>query len=127
MAALLLAGAAAATPPSQAELDARFNHLAQELRCLVCRNQSLAESPSELAQDLKERVRSLLAQGWSEQAVREHLVERYGEVVLYRPRLEPATWALWFGPALLPVIGLALLAARWRRRGAVDEDTAETA
>ena len=105
--------AGAATPES---LDARVDRLAQELRCMVCRNQSVADSPAGLADDLKAHVRERLAAGASEGQVRDELVARYGEFVLYRPPLRSGTALLWFGPALLAVAGSIVLARLARRR-----------
>jgi cytochrome c-type biogenesis protein CcmH len=123
--ALLLAGMALAASADDA-LEQRVTHLAEELRCLVCQNQSLADSHADLALDLKAQVREQLAQGRSEAEVRDWLVQRYGDFVLYRPPLKPSTWVLWWGPAGLLAIGLALLALRWRRsqrQGRLDDDS----
>ncbi|MDR7272619.1 cytochrome c-type biogenesis protein CcmH [Pelomonas saccharophila] len=99
---LLLATAARADG-----LDARVERLAQELRCVVCQAQSVAESNAPLAVDMKRRLREGLAAGRSEQALKDELVQRYGEQVLYRPALHGGTVPLWFGPlALLGVGGL---------------------
>lgn len=101
-------GAAAADTPFQfadAALAARYQQLATELRCLVCQNQSLADSHADLAQDLRNEVYRLLNTGRSDQEIVDFLVARYGEFVLYRPPVSPITGLLWFGPALL--LGLA--------------------
>lgn len=88
-------------------LEAKVQRVAQELRCLVCQNQTIADSNAELAQDLRREVRQMLARGDSEDEVRRFMVERYGDFVLYRPPFQATTLALWLGPFLL------LLAALW--------------
>lgn len=119
----LAAACAAASPAGDAALEARVARLAGELRCVVCRNQSLADSDAELARDLKRELREQLAAGRSEEDVCDYLVQRYGDFVLYRPPLKASTALLWGAPLLLPLAGLALLWTRWRRqRGLPDED-----
>ena len=113
LAVLLLALASFATagvPPGEGELDARVHTLAQQLRCVVCQNQTLADSNAELAVDLRRQIREQLAAGADEQAVKDYLVQRYGDFVLYKPPLKPLTWLLWFGPPLLLLLVVALLA-----------------
>ena len=90
-------------------LEKRMLRLTEELRCLVCQNQTLADSHADLAIDLKNQVREKLASGMSEQEVIDYMVQRYGDFVLYRPRLFAATWLLWFGPLLLLVLGFGFL------------------
>lgn len=97
-------------------LDERVDRLAQELRCMVCQNQSLADSQVPLAQDLKRHLRERLAAGRSEDEVVDELVARYGDAVRYRPALQWGTAALWFGPAVLLAIGLFMF-LRLSRRG----------
>lgn len=109
---------------ADAQLDARVEALSRELRCVVCQNQSIADSNAPLAQDLKRRVREQLAAGRSEAEVREHLVERYGDQLLYRPPLRGDTALLWAAPALLGAIGVGLLA--WQRRRAAAEPAADS-
>jgi cytochrome c-type biogenesis protein CcmH len=129
---LALAAGCAAVSASEAAndaLDARVARLSEELRCLVCRNQSLADSDAELARDLKRELREQLAAGRSEEEVRDYLVQRYGDFVLYRPPLKASTALLWAGPLLLPLAGLALLWTRRRRQGGLpaDDEAAATA
>jgi cytochrome c-type biogenesis protein CcmH len=116
--ALLLAAAsmASAQTVDDAMLDARARALASELRCLVCRNETLAESSAALAQDLRAELRRLLAEGRSDAEVRAFFSERYGDVVHYRPPLQRSTLALWFGPAALLGAGLLVLGLTLRRR-----------
>lgn len=98
------------------ELEKRVMALSEELRCLVCQNQTLADSHAELAMDLKNTVREKLASGMSERDVIDFMVERYGDFVLYRPPVKGTTWLLWFGPFLLLVGGVATLLVRLSRR-----------
>jgi len=97
------------------DLDKRVSALAEELRCLVCQNQTLADSHAPLAIDLRNQIREQLAGGASEREVREYMVARYGDFVLYRPPLKMTTVALWLGPFALVIAGLALLVRRLRR------------
>ncbi len=99
-------------------LEKRLINIAEELRCLVCQNESLAGSHADLAEDLRREVRSLLKQGKSDQEVKDFLVSRYGDFVLYRPPVKPTTWLLWVGPFLFLVIGIGVLVTYLRRRGA---------
>lgn len=99
-------------------LEKRLINIAEELRCLVCQNESLAGSHADLAEDLRREVRSLLKQGKSDQEVKDFLVSRYGDFVLYRPPVKPTTWLLWVGPFLFLIIGIAVLVTYLRRRGA---------
>jgi cytochrome c-type biogenesis protein CcmH len=94
-------GPEAAPMTDEPVLEARLLKLSEELRCLVCQNESLASSRAELADDLRREVRSLLSEGKTDQQVKNFLVERYGDFVLYRPELKPMTWLLWFGPFVL--------------------------
>ena len=90
-------------------LDKRVAALAEELRCLVCQNQTLAESNAPLAVDLRSQIREQLAKGASEGEVREFMVARYGDFVLYKPPFKPSTAALWLGPFVLLALGLWVL------------------
>ena len=108
--------AEAAPVAADPALEARVMSLAAELRCLVCQNQSLADSHAELAVDLKNQVREKMRQGMSDREIADYMVARYGEFVLYRPPVKASTLALWFGPPLLLAIGLAVLFYRLRAR-----------
>lgn len=118
--ALLLAGpvlAKEAAPLAEdPAVEQRLIQISTELRCLVCQNESLAGSQAELAQDLRREVRDLIKQGNSDQQVKDFLVSRYGDFVLYRPQLKPTTWLLWGGPFVLLIVGLAVLVNYLRRR-----------
>ena len=97
-------------------VEQRLIAIADELRCLVCQNESLAGSRAELAQDLRREIRSLIKQGKTDQQVLDFLVSRYGDFVRYRPPLKPSTWLLWGGPFLLLAAGLAGLTWFLRKR-----------
>ena len=99
-------------------LEQRLMTLATGLRCLVCQNQSLAESNAELAADLRNEIREQMRRGASDQDVVEYLVARYGDFVLYRPPLKASTLLLWSGPAILLLLGLGLLMRTLLRRRA---------
>jgi cytochrome c-type biogenesis protein CcmH len=96
--------------------EARFRALAAELRCVMCQNQSLADSDAAIAHDLRRQVLELMRAGRSDAEVKQYLVERYSEFVLYEPPVRPMTWLLWFGPLLLLAGGGVLIAAIVRRR-----------
>ncbi|MFQ5756031.1 MAG: cytochrome c-type biogenesis protein [Acidiferrobacterales bacterium] len=115
-----MSGVAAETPfefSGPAE-EQRYRELLAELRCLVCQNQSLADSNADLAQDLREEVYRLMKQGGSDKEVIAFLVARYGDFVLYRPPVKPITYLLWFGPALLLMLGIVVMVRFVRRRPA---------
>lgn len=101
--------------PMTAPIQARWDHIAAELRCLVCQNESLASSNAELAVDLRREVRSLIEQGKSDTDIRSFLVKRYGDFVLYKPEVKPVTWLLWFGPFALLLMALAVALRLMRR------------
>ena len=96
-------------------IEKRLIHISEELRCLVCQNESLASSRAELANDLREEVRKLIRQDKSDGQIKEYLVTRYGDFVLYKPEVKPVTWLLWFGPFAL-LLGALVVAWRWMRR-----------
>jgi cytochrome c-type biogenesis protein CcmH len=120
-ASLLLVGsvlAKEAAPLAQDEaVEKRLVTIAEELRCLVCQNESLAGSRADLAEDLRREVRGLIKQGKTDQEVKDFLVSRYGDFVLYQPPVKPTTWLLWGGPFLLLIAGVIGLFVYLRRRG----------
>lgn len=97
-------------------VEKRLIHISEELRCLVCQNESLASSRAELANDLREEVRKLIRQDKSDAQIKDYLVQRYGDFVLYKPEVKPLTWVLWFGPFLLLVMGVIGMALYLRQR-----------
>ena len=97
-------------------VEKRLIHISEELRCLVCQNESLASSRAELANDLREEVRKLIRDNKSDTQIKEYLVTRYGDFVLYRPEVKPLTWVLWFGPFFLLVLGVVGMALYLRQR-----------
>ena len=119
---LLSWGVQAQAPLDTAALDARVQKLSEELRCLVCQNQSLADSHADLAIDLKNQVREKMQQGASDADVITFMTERYGDFVLYRPPMKATTLLLWFGPGLLLIAGLIALFMRLKRRTQVQAD-----
>jgi cytochrome c-type biogenesis protein CcmH len=123
----LALGVAQAADQGDAAFEQRVTHLTEELRCLVCQNQTLADSHADLAVDLKNQVREKLAQGQSDQEVLDYMVERYGDFVLYRPPVKGITWALWFGPFLLLLSGLAFLLLKLREKPTPAEPLGHTA
>ena len=97
-------------------VERRLIAISEEMRCLVCQNESLAGSRAELAQDLRRELRTLIRAGRSDAEIREFMVSRYGDFVLYRPPVKPTTWLLWAGPFLLMVVGVIVLLVYLRRR-----------
>lgn len=97
-------------------LEARLLAISEELRCLVCQNESLAGSRADLANDLRREVRTLIKEGKSDQEILDFMVGRYGDFVRYRPPVKPTTWLLWLGPFLLLGGGLFALIAFLRRQ-----------
>lgn len=120
LALLLFAGAVAAVDPMpfrDAAEEARFRTLTAELRCVMCQNQSLADSNAQIAQDLRREVLQLMQQGHDDAQIKQFLVARYGEFVLYQPPLQPGTWLLWGGPLLMLGAGALVVLGIVRRRG----------
>jgi cytochrome c-type biogenesis protein CcmH len=119
---LTVTGAQAATSPDEVladrGLEQRARALGRQLRCLVCQNQSIDDSDAELARDLRLLVRERLVAGDSDAAIIDFLTARYGDFVLLKPPVRPATWGLWFGPLLLLVIAGIGIALYLRRRRA---------
>ena len=97
-------------------LEQRLIRISEEMRCLVCQNESLAGSRSDLANDLRREIRTLIQEGKSDDQIRSFMVERYGDFVLYRPPVKPITWLLWIGPFVILAMGIAGLLMYLRRR-----------
>jgi len=107
-------------------VEERLKHLAVELRCLVCQNQTLADSNAPLAEDLRREVREMIIKNMSDKEIIEFLVSRYGDFVLYRPPLKSTTTLLWVGPFVLLVGGGVALVVALKRRGKKVADAAIT-
>ena len=112
-----LAAAEEARPlADNTQVEARLKTLAVELRCLVCQNQTLADSNAPLAEDLRREVREMITKGMSDREIIDFLVQRYGDFVLYRPPWKATTTLLWLGPFLLLIAGATALVLALRRR-----------
>ena len=124
----LLTAAAWAVDPEPAfedpALEAEFQSLIREVRCLVCQNQTIADSSAPLAADLRREIHRMLGEGATRTEVTDFLVARYGDFVLYRPPLQPSTWSLWIGPFVLVGIGaiVFLRIIRSRTQQPIPED-----
>lgn len=105
--AFAIDNAPAFTDPAQQE---RYERVIRELRCLVCRSETIADSNATLASDLRRQVREMMAAGKSDPEIFQHMVDRYGDYVLYKPPMAPRTWLLWGAPILLLVGGGAIAA-----------------
>ena len=105
--------------------EVRFQHLTRELRCLVCQNENLADSNAELARDLRLEVFKLMQQGKTDDQIKQYLVARYSDYILYNPPLKPGTALLWFGPLLILLggAGVVLVAIRKRKRAGAEATT----
>jgi len=104
-------------------VEQRLIAISEEMRCLVCQNESLAGSRADLALDLRRELRGLIKQGKTDDEIKEFMVSRYGDFVLYRPPVKPTTWVLWAGPFGLMVVGVVALFVYLRRRNS-EIDTA---
>ena len=96
------------------EQEKTFYKLSDELRCLVCQNQNIAESNADLAKDLRREIYNMISEGQTEEQIIDFMVERYGDYVLYRPPMKPLTWLLWFGPAIVFLFGVYYAIRRLR-------------
>jgi cytochrome c-type biogenesis protein CcmH len=106
-------------------VEARMLRIAEELRCLVCQNQTIADSHAPLAEDLRQQVREMIARGDTDKQIIDFMTQRYGDFVLYRPPLKSTTAALWFGPLVMLVGGLGIFVAVLRRRNRLAPDQFE--
>ena len=116
LAAASAGGKEAAPEAADPALEARMTRITSELRCLVCQNQTIADSHADLAVDLRRQTRELLAQGKSDREIVDWMTARYGDFVLYRPPLRWTTMLLWFGPLAMLAIGFTTLGIVLRRR-----------
>lgn len=96
--------------------EVRFQNLTRQLRCLVCQNQDLADSDADLARDLRRQVLEMMQSGKSDEQIKDYLVARYNDFVLYDPPLRPGTWLLWFLPGFLLTTGVGVLIGILRKR-----------
>ena len=106
-------------------LEARMLHITAELRCLVCQNQTIADSHADLAVDLRRQVREMLQQGQTDQQVVDYMTARYGDFILYRPPFKAITALLWVGPGAMVLCGLGALVLILRRRNQLPDDRFE--
>lgn len=122
----LAAGTALAAPATDTAtdpaLEARVNAVSAELRCLVCQNQTIADSHADLALDLRQQIREMLAKGQTDREIMDYMTQRYGDFVLYRPPFKATTALLWMGPAALMVFALGALVVVLRRRQRLGDD-----
>jgi cytochrome c-type biogenesis protein CcmH len=121
LAALWATGAHAIGPEEPFDdpaLEAEYQALIHEVRCLVCQNQTIADSTAPLAADLRREIRELMGNGASRDEAAQFLVDRYGDFVLYRPPFQPTTWALWAAPVVLVGLGLLVFVRTVRTRSA---------
>ena len=112
----LVPGKEAVSVGGDPKVEARVARLAVELRCLVCQNQTIADSSAALAVDLRNQIREMVGRGDTDEQILQYMTARYGDFVLYRPPLKATTTLLWIGPALLMVAGFSVLALALRRR-----------
>jgi cytochrome c-type biogenesis protein CcmH len=130
--ALVCSGAAAlraqvAQPLEDPQIEQRMKNLTQQLRCLVCQNETLADSQADLAQDLRREIREQMKAGKTDQEILSFLTQRYGDFVLYNPPVKAATYLLWFGPFLLLIVGTIVLFRYLKSRREMIEEKPLTA
>ncbi len=121
LALLLFSGNLLAIDPTDyrsAEEEQRFRSLAAELRCVMCQNQSLADSNAMIAKDLRLELLTLIREGKSDDEIKQFMVSRYTDFVLYKPPMRPGTWLLWFGPFLVLFVGIGIIFMIVRKRSA---------
>jgi cytochrome c-type biogenesis protein CcmH len=116
-----------AQPAEDPQIAQRMRALTQQLRCLVCQNETLADSQADLAEDLRREIREQMKAGKSDQEILAFLTQRYGDFVLYNPPVKATTYLLWFGPFVLLIAGTALLYRYVKRRRDVIEEKPLTA
>jgi cytochrome c-type biogenesis protein CcmH len=111
-----------AQPNEDPQIEARMRALTEQLRCLVCQNETLAESRADLAEDLRREIRKEIKAGKSDPEIIAFLTQRYGDFILYNPPVKATTYLLWFGPFVLLVVGMAVLFRYLRRRKALIQE-----
>lgn len=104
--------------------ELRFQHLTAQLRCMVCQNETLADSNASLARDMRHEVFRLMQQGKTDAQIKQYLVDRYSDFVLYDPPVQPNTWLLWFGPLLILLAGAVVVAINVRKRSRANAQAA---
>jgi len=109
------------------ETEKVFHKLSEELRCLVCQNQNIAESNADLAKDLRLEIYTMLSKGQSEEEIVEFMVQRYGDYVLYRPPFKPMTWLLWFAPIIIFVFGLIFVVRLMKSQASAEQPSSLSA
>jgi cytochrome c-type biogenesis protein CcmH len=114
-------GAQTAQPIEDPAIEARMKNLTKQLRCLVCQNETLADSQAQLAEDLRREIREQIKAGRSDQEILAYATQRYGDFILYNPPVKATTYLLWFGPFLLLVLGSVLLFRFIKQRRALIE------
>ncbi len=125
---MLMAGIAAAIEPydfKNSDEEARFRELLTQLRCVMCQNQSLVDSNAGIAADLRREVFTLIQEGKTDAQIKDYLVERYSEFVLYQPPVRPGTWLLWFGPLLIVLSGAVVISVQVRKNRTQTQPTAQ--
>ena len=105
--------------------ELRFQQLTRQLRCPMCQNETLADSNAPIARDLRNQIFQLMQQGKSDEQIKQYLVARYSNYVLYDPPLQPGTWLLWFGPLLILLGGAAVVVIALRKRNRSNDPTTE--
>jgi cytochrome c-type biogenesis protein CcmH len=130
--ALVCSGAAVlraqvAQPVEDPQIEQRMKNLTQQLRCLVCQNETLADSQADLAQDLRREIREQMKAGKTDQEILGFLTQRYGDFVLYNPPVKATTYLLWFGPFLLLIVGTIVLFRYLKSRREMIEEKPLTA
>ena len=116
-----------AQPAEDPQIEQRMRALTQQLRCLVCQNETLADSQADLAEDLRRQIREQMKAGKSDQEIIAFLTQRYGDFVLYKPPVKATTYLLWFGPFVLLLMGIAVLYRYLKRRRELIHDQPLTA
>ena len=111
-----IAAEGVAQPVGDPLVEARVNKLAEELRCLTCMGQSIADSQSSFSNDMKREIRTMIGAGKSDKEIMEFMVQRYGDFVLYRPPVKSTTWLLWGGPFLFLILSMVFLMMKLRKR-----------
>jgi cytochrome c-type biogenesis protein CcmH len=116
-----------AQPNEDPQIEQRMRALTEQLRCLVCQNETLADSRADLAEDLRRQIREQMQAGKSDREIIAFLTDRYGDFVLYNPRVKPTTYLLWFGPFILLIAGTFVLYRYLNRRRQLIQDKPLTA